>query len=1281
VLITIVCPICESRWHVDAALRGRQMRCPNANCREVFEVREAAPPPEPVIEGVALPSPPPSQKTGQVGEMVPVLGAEVASPPQGERPQDATWRGGPPPVGTSAGEGAAAETQVPAPSPAAGPPDWRKTPPPARPRDGAAAAAEPVARPVAPPPVRARGAVAVPPPAPAPASTPQHTPLPKQLAARAAEDSRGQAPRSSAEPVELPPGGWDAPPVRGGAAAADQRPRTSLEEAAAQAARAKKRRHFWGIVAILASVVLVLGGGIGFAVYFLGESEDRDREAAEHSFAEGQFDRAIGQYAKLVEKYPDSERQDEYRFFRDLCAILVLPMRSDPEGAFDHISTFLKERKDHPLFAAHGKEVGEALLKLLADAAKSANDNSGAVEAQAHFERGQQVLDELRALHPDWAPKELLEVVEKTKGEIADRLRKERERLDLIARLRALAELPPTEAVRKLRAILRAEVKPPLDQDPEVKKIEEELYEKHRKSIGFTDEADPGGAGRRGEDVEAGLLVQPVVAASGDGPKLSADRVVFALARGVLSAMRQSDGDIQWARRVGIDTAHLPLRVPRAGSTPELALVLSADTLTLTGVNVSNNDTLWKRPLGAASLGRPVLVGRRVYVPTLGGEVLEIEVAGGKLLGRYKLGPSLSAGGARFGETKQIFFPGDDSCVYVLDVGSRRCEAVLYTDHAAGSLRGEPILLPSEDNPAVPGYLVLSQAHGLDATLLRTFRLLPPDPAADPAARESRLRADPVAMPERRLRGWPWFPPYRDPEKLVTVTDAGVMGLFGIVQVLNKDDALFPLVRLPDREAGTVELSGHGTARGRAQVVFARENDLWVLARGRLLRYLLTLDNAGPRVVPDSSWAQPLDLGSPLHDSQTDDDGRTLFLVTQSPNGQACLATAVDAETGRVRWQRQLGLVCHGDPQRLGDMVVALDQGGGLFLFDPTKHPADLEGAWQSAGRGLAKPLPEGSTGSIWFVPGPDGQSVYEFACLDPGNRLIVREYRAGQLAASEYTFELPARLAGTPAVGEQRVLLPLVNGDTRQVRLPLGSAAPVDGPTWRASRGDTAARGHAVWLGGEDFLTTNGRSGLTRWRFLNDDTYEVMPEGKNPENPTLELAEKVAGAPVILSRTATGSTLRVCVADERGTVYLFEGEGLKPARQWELKESITAGPFVRGGLAGCVVGGRRLVWLDPAKDDRLWSYDSPGEGIIGQPQIADGLVLVADVSGRFVSLDPATGRARGPGYQLRASVGPGATPVGFGTGRAFAPLTDGTVLLLPLRHLREPLPGLPPVW
>jgi flagellar basal body-associated protein FliL len=44
--------------------------------------------------------------------------------------------------------------------------------------------------------------------------------------------------------------------------------------------------------------------------------------------------------------------------------------------------------------------------------------------------------------------------------------------------------------------------------------------------------------------------------------------IVFAVARGVLYALAEGKGQIIWAARVGIDTVHLPVRVPASGNVP-----------------------------------------------------------------------------------------------------------------------------------------------------------------------------------------------------------------------------------------------------------------------------------------------------------------------------------------------------------------------------------------------------------------------------------------------------------------------------------------------------------------------------------------------------------------------------------------------------------------------------------------------------------------------------------------------------------------------------------------
>ena len=184
---------------------------------------------------------------------------------------------------------------------------------------------------------------------------------------------------------------------------------------------------------------------------------------------------------------------------------------------------------------------------------------------------------------------------------------------------------------------------------------------------------------------------------------------------------------------------------------------------------------------------------------------------------------------------------------------------------------------------------------------------------------------------------------------------------------------LFPLV--PAAEEGhagldLTELLGkpEDVRRGRSLVAHIQGEELWVLAHGRLQRLALSLnDRQGPKPVP--LWKQPLDLGSPLHAAQVREGlaGRTtLYLVTQPLKQPVCLVTAIDPEasdevTGaddrRILWQRQLGVVCQGQPLVAGGEVLTTGQAGGLFRFDPRRFKAEAEGQWQVGGQLLAAGL------------------------------------------------------------------------------------------------------------------------------------------------------------------------------------------------------------------------------------------------------------------------------------------------------------------------------------
>src|SRR5262249_33212117 len=157
--------------------------------------------------------------------------------------------------------------------------------------------------------------------------------------------------------------------------------------------------------------------------------------------------------------------------------------------------------------------------------------------------------------------------------------------------------------------------------------------------------------------------------------------------------------------------------------------------------------------------------------------------------------------------------------------------------------------------------------------------------------------------------------------------------LFGIQQIGNPgDSALYGELKTD------YHLGGDPTQPRRGQVVYATEQDFWVLANGALQRYQLNKFSRKPEMIP--LWSRPLLLGLPLHASQVDETGNLLFVVTQSPLQQGCLATAVEAEgDGRILWQRQLGVEVQGDPVVIGSEVLARDRSGNLFSFDSRQAP------------------------------------------------------------------------------------------------------------------------------------------------------------------------------------------------------------------------------------------------------------------------------------------------------------------------------------------------------
>jgi hypothetical protein len=516
--------------------------------------------------------------------------------------------------------------------------------------------------------------------------------------------------------------------------------------------------------------------------------------------------------------------------------------------------------------------------------------------------------------------------------------------------------------------------------------------------------------------------------------------------------------------------------------------------------------------------------------------------------------------------------------------------------------------------------------------------------------------------PEPEVPGWSWFRPFLNSERLVQVTDEGVVGLVGINQFRNQDRDLFleMKVRIPPGKGDD--------RRSRAQVVHASEDDVWVLARGGLR--LWHFDRFGPNLLP--LWPRPLTLGSPLHASQVD-EGRALVVVTQSPTQPVCLATslsaAADRDAGEVRWQKQLGLLCRGEAATVGGKVLLLDQGGGLYELDPKDHAANQQ-QWEPAGRRVAAPLtaaaPLAAAHGPYLLPHENGATA-DVLALSPTGRLVLRSYEPGKAVRNRSYAALGLPTAAPARLGSGLVLA-LENG--LLVHLPSGAGKGDTGPEWRARHADRDVPGYVAALGGDEFLSSDGSRGLTRWRWAGGRDFEKKTSSE-------ELPARIVSTPLVLPR-GKDKSVRVCIADSRGILTLLHdteaggmGNSWKTTQTWDLAGRITAGPFPCGEHVGCIVNRRRLVCIHPDRKAIAWTFEDETANIVGLPRRLGTKVVVGLQSGRFRALNPATGKAHSPGYRLEANVAPVAGAVPFGKGRLLAPLSDGTLMILTMQQLR----------
>jgi outer membrane protein assembly factor BamB len=1218
--INAVCPECQNRFRLQDAMLGKMMRCPV--CHEAFVVRDAggpapasAPPttvekpPGPDAPGrTRTDAPPVVSRTGNVSDFVPVI--KDVAPVQPPRP--------------------------PAPPPAA---------PPAKPREPTRVDQIPPPRPEDFP--WEAGARAKPIPKPGPKEmtwSPDLDPLdhrtPPAPAApqyEADDEWEGDVEEPEYDEVQRPKPA--SPPPR------------------------RKRRRVALLVSMIAFSLTALGAGGYFLLKYINEAPQRLHDAAEKEYAANNFDQARKLYAELAREHPSHELAAKARFFADLSelrqSVSSVLTRSDPTQAVAQWNKFVTSLDDPAIgpFAAKdrfGIDVWQTGSKLAEDVVAKATEVFSEDDPKATEDWLSQAAAIDKALdrfRPDDVPKS--ESVARDIAALHGRIETARNRLAGLARLRQIMEAEAEDSVEQAR---RLAVTMGLDRDRGFTAILEESERKIQSKATYTKEPQPIRPVAVPDDGLTSLLFAPRFDRMERRGLAGPTTVFTCLARGVLYALDEEGGKVLWAARTGLDTDVMPVHIAASDQNPEMVLLASntGQQFGITARGARDGRPLWHQPLAAPCRGMPVVVGPSVFV-SLGdpdGTVVEITLTTGDRVGRITIGRALGPQIVARAGSGQLYIPADSQAVYVFDVDRRDPQTQLRLDpgligamttgHSRGSLRGVPVFSNPDPNDPGPKYFVLGMAEGLDTMKLQAFKL-PEDPNARP---ESNPFGKPISLP-----GWASFPPYCDGEKVAVVTDKGEFGLYGLALEKNKDDALFVFTSRPAKPGET--------RPSRGQVVLAEEGSYWVLAGGELRRLRFGINDVeGVRLVP---YGDPIPAGEPLHAPQVNARRDTFVVVTQ--DGMNCRATAVDALTGQLRWRRELGLIAKGDPIKLGESVVILDQGGGFFKIDP-KPLADRGGAaWLVDEKWVIAPPANGYTPATGLIPGPANTAIAVLTGESENQgKLLVRILNGDRV--EERAVAAPGTLAGRAIVSGRMLILPLSNGSLYRLALADGKQLE-EGPTWRAERLPTTSICYLTPINDEELFASDGARGMIRWQWESTSKRFGM-QGR------LMLTERVGANPVVLP----GSPPRLVIADVRGNLNVWDAYTLKPPilKSWRPGErngppggQITDGLWLEGtgeqARIMYAVGGR-LVCLNPDEAAPKWVGPEPLKAAEGRAFIDGKRILLTDRAGVVRVLDAETGKETGEEFRLTGSHAFASAAVPVGGNRILVPLADGTVVL-----------------
>lgn len=992
------------------------------------------------------------------------------------------------------------------------------------------------------------------------------------------------------------------------------------------------------------------------------ETEEKKRNYAQEQFKEKNFLLASVKFEELASLYPQSAWHQEYLFLEKIASQRngLESESQNPAETFEKLRAKPLTTSEHSPFAwlQYLGLIQSLLEKSAPDASLLDWAEAEAANVKTKIPKDEGETEAVLAL-----------IVEK-RSAIARKKLEEKERASFLAQLKKLEALPTHEAFQSIQDFMEQELlkNPKSTNLPDCKTSLETAKTRHLNSIVYEKNnlqekqnppsQKPLQSWNYFQNPEQFLQNPNWV------PELQTP--ILTVNHGILYALDRTRGNVLWVKRLGIDVESPPLLFSANEGTDPTLITLEDNGISLSALD-KTGDTLWKTSLGGTCLAGITLWQNTALVPTLEGFLIEVELAGGNILGRWNIGQSLLNAPCVAPDLNSCFIPADPGHILCLDLATKKCTGIIASNHALGTLIPPPIPV-FLNNQKEPSHILISSEEPGPATALRVFQL--------PTTQTSYIK-DPIYT--MNISGGPIFAPVPYQNRLAILDETQHLSFFA----WNQETIKTPLLPFFDDKNQSKPLANMFESlknkKGTSEVLAFDGSEADILYNGHFCKlfFAWNLRDGLKLTSSKSPFHQTGTLSSKPTFIEDPALSRNAWAITgKLPNGST-VAQLIDSQKNKLLWKTLLSPRFESTPLSIvptpeKNFLLLEDSAGNLFLKKNNPLPSiNAQSNWNEGALCIARTPSADSLPLSYLLQLEDKKSALQLLQDTLSKKVTIKLITFDNETPNIKTFNIPEithAFAGIPKTLGNQILIPLSNGNIARIWLKENKPILSTGPTWKSfdSQNNTACK--IAILDNNTFCFSDGANGTSffRWNNLPDATFERI---KTPQNlfPSLcfsldSLATEKGNPGVFLSSQGEFISFE---SKPEGSITKLNAMELKltPKASWVVPGANQLPRYAIASNAG------RFVWIDLTGARTLW--DIPLNSIpIVKPFVIEQKIVLFLESGDTLLLDETTGRVLKTRLNIPAGLFPSSTPYQGANNSILIPFTDGTMLQTTLKEL-----------